>query len=65
MHTITEHKFNTEKEAQEFADFTRISKFPDKYVVGPIFRDEDFIFEDIPWANTHQKYWLVTIEIYN
>ena len=67
MHTKTDYKFDTEGEAQTFADAAKASKFPneDKYVSGPMFMDEDVIFKHMLWASTHKKYWLVTIEIYS
>jgi len=69
-HNRTYHKFDTQAEAMDFAEAERNNKSPveDKYVSGPFYIDEDFIFEDMPWApwaKTGKNYWAVDIETYS
>lgn len=66
MHTKKEHKFQTEAEAQKFADFQLANKCPseDLYVYGPFFHDDDVVFKNMMWASQGLKYWTVTVESY-
>jgi len=63
----TTHKFETESDAQKFADTTRASKSPieDLYVSGPCFMDENSIFKNMEWANTGKTWWQVDVESYS
>jgi hypothetical protein len=66
MHTKKDYKFDTEVEAQEFADRQRANKCPseDLYVSGPFFHDDDVVFKNMMWASKGLKYWVVNVESY-
>lgn len=65
MQKRTEYKFQTEQEAQTFADRQRGHQTPDedKIVRGPFYMDEDEILRNMIWASTGLKWWQVNVEI--
>jgi hypothetical protein len=65
MHTKKSHRFDTEFEAQTFADAYKVNGVlpVDTYVIGPFFMDEAVVFKGIPGAGT-DTFWNVTVEIY-
>lgn len=69
MYSTKDFKFESEAEATEFAKTERENKCPseDKYVVGPLFMDEEEIFKDTSLSHMiskKSKWWQVTIETY-
>jgi hypothetical protein len=66
MNTKT-YEFDTEAEAQSFADQMKANGSPidDVYVYGPTFMDGKRIFHNMTWAEGYNKtWWNVTVETY-
>jgi|TARA_B110000259_G_C13788517_1_gene311608 hypothetical protein len=66
MHSKKEYKFNSEADAQKFADAENQSYDPscDVYITGPFFVDESNTFKDMPWVTDTKTYWHVGVEVY-
>lgn len=65
-HSIKDYKFETEAEAIAFATQHRENKCPseDKYVMGPVYMDDEVIFKGMSCVTSKAKWWQVTIEYF-
>jgi hypothetical protein len=65
-HVLKDYKFETEAEAEAFAKSQReyIDPSEDKYVMGPVYMDDEVIFKNCSWNTSKEKWWQVTIEYF-
>lgn len=65
-HSRQNYKFPTEEEAKQFADEMKRNKTPDQdlYVYGPMYMDKEEIFKGILGNTNKEKFWQISVEIY-
>ena len=63
---VKDYKFDTQLEAEAFARAEKENKCPseDKYVMGPVYMDDEVIFKDISWNTSTAKWWQVTVQTF-